>query len=129
MPNPDDKLTKPCYDLRRFLDNFSWLDKVATCINDLGWDLYSFDHEDANGQYEFDFKFADALTMCDRLTFFRDMAKHYAKEEGLLATMMPKPFADKTGNGAHFNMSLYDLQERAQSVRAARRPTIRAASA
>jgi glutamine synthetase len=23
--------------------------------------------------------------------------------------MMPKPFADKTGNGAHFNMSLYDL--------------------
>jgi glutamine synthetase len=23
--------------------------------------------------------------------------------------MMPKPFADKTGTGAHFNMSLYDL--------------------
>ena len=37
------------------------------------------------------------------------MAKHYAKQQGLLATMMPKPFADKTGNGAHFNMSLYDL--------------------
>ena len=109
VPNPDDKLTKPCYDLRPFLDNFTWLDKVATCINDLGWDLYSFDHEDANGQYEFDFKYADALTMCDRLIFFRYMTKHYAKEEGLLATMMPKPFADKTGCGAHFNMSLYDL--------------------
>jgi glutamine synthetase len=38
------------------------------------------------------------------------MAKHYAQEEGLLATMMPKPFADKTGCGAHFNMSLYDLE-------------------
>jgi glutamine synthetase len=24
--------------------------------------------------------------------------------------MMPKPFADKTGNGAHFNMSLFDLK-------------------
>jgi glutamine synthetase len=47
--------------------------------------------------------------MCDRLIFFRYMAKHYAKEEGLIATMMPKPFADKTGTGAHFNMSLYDL--------------------
>ncbi len=33
IPNPDDKLVKPCYDLRGFLDNFSWLDKVATCIN------------------------------------------------------------------------------------------------
>jgi glutamine synthetase len=47
--------------------------------------------------------------MCDRMTFFRYMAKHYAKEEGLLATMMPKPFAERTGTGAHFNMSLYDL--------------------
>lgn len=109
VPNTDDKLTKPCYDVRGFVDSFSWLDKVATCINDLGWDLYSFDHEDANGQYEFDFQYADALTMCDRFTFFRFMAKHYAKEEGLLATMMPKPFADKTGNGAHFNMSLFDI--------------------
>ena len=110
VPSPDDKLTKPCYDLRGFLDNFTWLDKVATCINELGWDLYSFDHEDANGQYEFDFRYAPALTTCDRYIFFRYMAKHYAKEEGLVATMMPKPFADKTGCGAHFNMSLYDLE-------------------
>ena len=109
IPNPNDKLTKPCYDLSGFLDNFSWLDKVATCMNDLGWDLYSFDHEDANGQYEFDFNYSDALTMCDRYIFFRYMAKHYAKEEGLIATAMPKPFVDKTGNGAHFNMSLSEL--------------------
>ena len=109
-PIADDKLQKPCYDVRGFVDNFSWLDKVATTINALGWDLYSFDHEDANGQFEFDFNYADALTMCDRLTFFRMMAKHYAKEEGLVATMMPKPFADRTGNGAHFNMSLSDKE-------------------
>lgn len=109
VPNPDDRLTKPCYDARCFLDQFSWLDKMATSINNLGWDLYSFDHEDANGQYEFDFKYADALTTCDRFTFLRLMAKEYAKQEGLIATFMPKPFANKTGNGAHFNMSLYDL--------------------
>lgn len=109
VPNPDDKLTKPCYDVRGFMDNFGWLDKMASAINDLGWDLYSFDHEDGNSQFEFDFNYSDALTMCDRFTFFRYMAKHYAKEDGLVATMMPKPFADKTGTGAHFNMSLYDL--------------------
>jgi len=50
--------------------------------------------------------------MCDRFIFFLYMAKHYAAEEGLLATMMPKPFADKTGNGAHFNMSLFDLESK-----------------
>jgi glutamine synthetase len=110
VPNPDDKLVKPCYDVRGFMDDFTWLDKVATCMNDLGWDLYSLDHEDGNGQYEFDFHYADALTMCDRFIFFRYMAKHYAKEQGLIATTMPKPFADKTGTGAHFNMSLRDLK-------------------
>ena len=109
VPRADDKLNKPCYDLRSFMDNFSWLDKVSTTINDLGWDLYSLDHEDANGQFEFDFNYADALTSADRFIFFREMAKRYAREEGLIATLMPKPFADKTGNGAHFNMSLFDL--------------------
>ena len=110
VPNKDDKLTKSCYDVRSFMDQFNWLDKMSTTINDLGWDLYSLDHEDANGQYEFDFKYSDALTMCDRFIFFRYMAKEYAKQEDLIATLMPKPFADKTGNGAHFNMSLYDLE-------------------
>ncbi len=108
IPNPDDNLVKACYDVKRFLDRYSWLDQMATAINGLGWDLYSMDHEDANSQFEFDFQYADALTMCDRYVFFRLMAKHYAAEEGLLATFMPKPFADKTGSGAHFNMSLSD---------------------
>lgn len=110
IPNDDDNLVKACYDVKRFLDRYTWLDKVSTTINDLGWDLYSLDHEDANSQFEFDFKYADALTMCDRFVFFRMMAKQYASEEGLIATFMPKPFADKTGTGAHFNMSLYDLE-------------------
>lgn len=111
VPDPEDKLAKSCYDVRGFTNSFAWLDQMASAINGLGWDLYSFDHEDANGQFEFDFQYADALTSCDRLVFFRYMAKHYAREMGLLATMMPKPFADKTGNGAHFNMSLYDLKD------------------
>jgi glutamine synthetase len=109
-PNPEDNLVKPCYDVRGLTQSFGWLDKIASVMDQLGWGLYSFDHEDANGQYEFDFNYADAMTTCDRLTFFRFMAKHYAQEEGLIATMMPKPFADKTGNGAHFNMSLSSLE-------------------
>jgi len=52
VPDPEDKLTKSCYDVRGFTNSFSWLDKMASTINNLGWDLYSFDHEDANGQFE-----------------------------------------------------------------------------
>lgn len=111
VPNRDDDLEKSCYDVKRFMDRYGWLDKVSTTINDLGWDLYSLDHEDANSQFEFDFAYSDVLEMCDRYIFFRLMAKQYAAEEGLLATFMPKPFADKTGSGAHFNMSLFDVED------------------
>ena len=110
VPNADDDLLKSAYDVKRFLDSLPLVDRIATTINELGWDLYSFDHEDGNGQFEFDFKYADGLTMADRYIFFRYLAKKYAADEGLLATFMPKPFADKTGNGAHFNMSLSDAQ-------------------
>ncbi len=96
-------------------------------MNELGWDLYSFDHEDANGQYEFDFSYADALTICDRYIFFRFMAKHYAKEQGLIATMMPKPFADKTGTGRAFQHVAPRSRQRAQCLRLRPR-TIRAGS-
>jgi len=110
VPNADDNLEKSCYDVKRFLDVFPWLDEMATMMNGLGWDIYSFDHEDGNSQFEFDFKYADALTMADRYIFFRYMAKTIAAKHGLLATFMPKPFADKTGNGAHFNMSFADMK-------------------
>ena len=110
IPNPDDNLMKSCYDVKRFFDSYGLLDRIATTLNDLGWDVYSLDHEDGNSQFEFDFKYADGLTMADRYIFFRFLAKKYAADAGLLATFMPKPFADKTGNGAHFNMSLSDLK-------------------
>jgi glutamine synthetase len=110
VPTSDgDTLAKPCYDVRGFLDNYSMLDEIVQAMNGLGWDVYSFDHEDANGQFETDFQYADALTMADRFTFFRLMVGELAKRRGHFATFMPKPFADRTGSGAHFNMSMASL--------------------
>ena len=119
VPDPTDTLTKPCYDVRGLLRSFPFLDRMVTLMNGLGWDVYSFDHEDGNGQFEFDFRYADALTMCDRYIFWRYMVKHVAEEFGQVATFMPKPFADKTGNGAHFNMSLADRHSGANLFAAA----------
>ena len=73
----------------------------------LGWNNYATDHEDANGQFEQNFDFADALTTCDRAIFFRYMVEALAQERGLIATFMPKPFGHLTGNGCHFHMSLW----------------------
>ena len=79
-------------------------------MNKLGWEVHSFDHEDANGQFEFDFAYADVMTMADRFVVWRMMMKELARKHGLEATMMAKPYADRTGSGAHFNMSLADVK-------------------
>jgi glutamine synthetase len=107
----NDTLDKPCYDLRGLLDNLDWLDELVQAMNGLGWGVYSFDHEDGNGQFETDFAYADCLTTADRVTFFRLMAREITRKHGLIASFMPKPFADRTGSGAHFNMSLADLEQ------------------
>ena len=63
------------------------------------------DHEDANGQFEQNFAYADALTTCDRDGLLPLMVEAMAQERGLIATFMPKPFAHLTGNGAHFHIA------------------------
>lgn len=104
-----DTLEKSCYAIPTLLDNLPWLSRLVDAMNELGWDVYSFDHEDAQGQFEIDFTYADGMTMADRVVIFRMMAGEIAREDGLMASFMPKPFADRTGSGAHFNMSLADL--------------------
>ncbi|MBW4473528.1 MAG: type III glutamate--ammonia ligase [Stenomitos rutilans HA7619-LM2] len=104
-----DTLAKPCYDLQGLLDNYTWVTEIVEAMNSLGWDVYSFDHEDGNGQFETDFMYCDALKMADRFTFFRLMVKEIARKHGFFATFMPKPFANRTGSGAHYNMSLADM--------------------
>lgn len=105
-----DNLAKPCYDLTGLLDNYPWVTEIVETMNHLGWDVYSFDHEDANGQFETDFVYCDALKMADRLTFFRLMVKEIVHKHGYFASFMPKPFNNRTGSGAHYNMSLYDIK-------------------
>lgn len=104
-----DTLDKPCYTVPALLDNLGWLQELVDHMNDLGWDVYSFDHEDAQGQFEIDFAYADGLSMADRVVFFRLMANEVARSHGAYVSFMPKPFADRTGSGAHFNMSLAAL--------------------
>jgi len=103
-----DDLEKPCYDLKGLTRNYEFLRTVSNYVNGLGWGNYANDHEDANGQFEQNFTYTDALTSCDRAIFFRYMVHTLAQQQGLLATFMPKPFTDLTGNGCHFHMSLWD---------------------
>ncbi|HEY8946718.1 MAG TPA: hypothetical protein VIM73_20890 [Polyangiaceae bacterium] len=99
-----------CYDVTLATESKAFVEPLSRYMNELGWGLYSFDQECGRGQYEFDFGYADALTMADRFVFLRYMARTVAASIGAVATFMPKPFSDDFRSGAHFNMSLADVK-------------------
>ena len=103
-----DTLPKPCYDLRALYRNLDLMTTLLGFMRELGWDPYANDHEDANCQFEINWTYSDALTTADRYTFFKWMVRTVAEQHGLLATFMPKPFGNLTGNGAHVHLSLAD---------------------
>jgi glutamine synthetase len=103
-----DTLDKPCYDMAGLTRRYDFLTTVSKYCNELGWGNYANDHEDANGQFEQNFLYDDALVSCDRAIFFRYMVHTLAEQHGMIATFMPKPFTKLTGNGCHFHMSLWD---------------------
>ncbi len=100
----------PAYDVDQTMQSLGFLEPMVRYMNELDWAVYSFDQEGGNGQYEFDFAYADALKTCDRLIFLRFMAKQVARSIGAVATFMPKPFSNDFRSGAHFNMSLADAR-------------------
>jgi glutamine synthetase len=108
-----DTLDKPCYDIAGLTRRYDFLTTVSKYCNEMGWGNYANDHEDANGQFEQNFQFADALTSCDRAIFFRYMVHTLAEKHGMIATFMPKPFTSLTGSGCHFHMSLWNDGENA----------------
>ena len=108
VDDPLDTSEQPCYDAKALYRNYEFLTTLSRYANELGYGNYANDHEDANGQFESNFAYDDALVTCDRAIFFRYMVHVMAQQRGKLATFMPKPFGHLTGNGCHFHLSLWD---------------------
>ncbi|GAA2900417.1 type III glutamate--ammonia ligase [Pseudonocardia halophobica] len=98
---------RPCYDARGLTRMYDHLTGISAAMNALGWGNYANDHEDANGQFEQNFAYADALTTADRVITARYLISVLAEQRGMTATFMPKPFADRTGSGMHLHLSLW----------------------
>ena len=103
-----DLLDKPCYDYKGLSRSRAFLEKLVSSLIEVGIDVYQIDHEDANGQFEVNFTYADALTSADRMIFFRMAAGEIARELGAICTFMPKPLSTRTGSGMHMHISLAD---------------------
>ena len=109
-PNNVDTLSKACYDFKGIANVMGYLRDMMDGMVRVGWDAYQSDHEDANGQYEINFHYSDALTTADRYTFFKMMTSQYAQRYGAIATHMAKPFTDRTGSGGHLHFHVADSE-------------------
>jgi len=107
--DPGDNQSKPCYDQQALMRRYDLIAAICDGMLALGWGPYQNDHEDANGQFEMNWTYADALTTADRHAFFKYMVKTLAERHGLRATFMPKPFSNLSGNGCHVHVSAWDL--------------------
>lgn len=108
LSDPRDTQSKPCYDQQALMRRYPVIRSICDAMIDLGWGPYQNDHEDANGQFEMNWDYDDALKTADRHVFFKFMTKTLAENHQVRATFMPKPFAELTGNGCHAHVSLWD---------------------
>ena len=80
--------TKPCYDRQSLMRRYDVISEICDGMLSLGWKPYQNDHEDANGQFEMNWTYSDALVTADRQAFFKYMVKSIAEKHGLRATFM-----------------------------------------
>ena len=78
-----DTAAKPCYDQQALMRRYDVIAEICDYMLELGWEPYQNDHEDANGQFEMNWAFDDALVTADRHSFFKFMVKSVAEKHGL----------------------------------------------
>ena len=101
-------VTKPnCYHIDQFEELRPVFMKVIEYSEQMGLDIIQGDHEDAPGQLELNTQFDDVLRNADRLTTYRQICAQVAREHGIFACFMTKPFMGVSASGCHHNMSLW----------------------
>lgn len=78
----------------------------------LGLGVLAGIQEFSGGQYEINQGHGPALAAADKAFLFKYAVKEIAARNGMRATFMGKPFADRSGSGNHVHLSLTDAQGR-----------------
>jgi glutamine synthetase len=84
------------------------MDAIIAALEAQDMEVDQYYPELGHGQQELPIRHASALAAADRQVFFRDTVRNVAYQQGLYASLAPKPFPDQAGNGAHIHFSLWD---------------------
>lgn len=80
--------------------------KVIDYASRMGFEMIEGDYEDPY-QLELNWMFDSCELTADRLVLYRQICRQVAKECGVTASFMPKPYTGGMGNGCHHNLSLW----------------------
>jgi glutamine synthetase len=85
---------------------WDWVADLLDTLAAMDIPVHQFAREYGNGQYELSLLPADPLAAVDSYVIARQAVKALARDAGLVASFMPKPFAELPGNGLHVHLSL-----------------------
>ncbi len=96
------------YSVDRIDANADLLDRIETALREQGLRIIQLGTEYGPGQLELNLHHESAMKSADDLVTLRETVKAIARDAGIVASFMPKPFADAAGNGVHVHLSLWD---------------------
>ena len=82
--------------------------EICLTLEEMGLRPQSSNHEEGPGQHQIIYMHGSPVESADHVMTFKNLVKTVADLHGLFASFMPKPLADKSGNGMHVHLSLYD---------------------
>ena len=84
------------------------IDDMVAALSEQGIPVDAYYPELGHGQHELPVRHTGALRAADNQIWFRETVRNVAHNQGLLASLAPKPMPDQAGNGCHVHWSLWD---------------------
>ena len=96
------------YSVERIDRHHDLLTRINAALQAQGVRVIQIGSEYGAGQLEINLHHESPRKAADDIVTFRETVKALAREDGLIASFMPKPFADLAGSGLHVHLSLWD---------------------
>jgi glutamine synthetase len=105
-----------CYSIARGASYEAVLAPMRNLLTEFGIPVEACNTEYGPGQFEVNIRYGDAMEAADNAVLFKNGVKEIAREHGLMASFMAKPFNEHSGSGAHIHQSLWARGENAFSA-------------
>ncbi len=88
----------------------AFVQRVVNELRSMGVTVAQLGKEYGRGQYEMSIRHADPIRAVDDYYSLKEAVRDLAREQGYVATFMPKPYADWPGCSLHVHLSLWDTE-------------------